>query len=669
MAKHRLRYKKGILTEFSGRWTDNDPADYKGIIVKRVVFGVIIIACLMLVTYQYWLFPAGTVPSPSRDFSGNLIPFAVYRAQILSGQSPFQSLWYSGESSLLNPIWSFFYLPSTLLFLALPLVGAVRIVTLLHIVLGWMAMWFLAREFTRHPAAPLFAAFLYVFSGTWAARLLSYHFHLYFGLALAPLVFWSFKRLMDRPTVKGALLLGCLLAVMVYAGAMYLTPFTGVALACAATTLLILQQDDRRSRVQMLVLAMMIFFLAAGPKLIPNLRQGLTASRPPAFIASWYDVLAAFMMPGDIWPLTMPQQFTWRWNEVTNYISVAGLLLAGLGWWALLKSKQRLWALAFLAVMIVMMYWSLHFPPFGLPSILSSLRVASRTLMLVALLACVLAAVGLDALLTNRLKAPKWLWVVFSIGLLFEITVILVRAYPGLSISEYLPLFGRTLSEREAEIFDLLLWLGPWQALRGLGIAFGVLVLLLLAFWLSRLQLAVRPLLLAGTALVLTATAMSANPVELAADPFQNSSLLSLREQISGSTVALAANIDKKDKRGLIELVLAGEVHLLNPIYGSFGQDVSEDWLMQMDYVLSAHILVYDVILWRYWSPGGVLAVVPNCKLSLVGEFTAEDPVTRDDLSEFRSKYDIISATSSSFPLYLYAVDHDACPDMIQLQS
>ncbi|MCP4196619.1 MAG: YfhO family protein [Proteobacteria bacterium] len=669
MTKNWLKHKKEGLTEISARWTDNDPADNKGITIKRVVFGVIIIACLMLVTYQFWLFPADTVPSPSRDFNGNLIPFAVYRAQILSGQSPFQSLWYSGESSLLNPIWSFFYLPSTLLFLALSVVNAVRVVTLLHLVLGWMTMWLLAREFTKHPAAPVFAAFLYVFSGTWAARLLSYHFHLYFGLALMPLVFWSFKRLMDRPTVKGALLLGCLLAVMVYAGAMYLTPFTGVALAFASVTLLILQKGDRRSRTQMLVLAMMIFFLAAAPKLIPNLMQGLAASRPPAFSASWYDVLAAFMMPGDIWPLTMPQQFAWRWNEVTNYISVAGLLLAGLGWWALLKSKQRLWAWAFLAVMIVMVYWSLGFPPFGLPSILSSLRVTSRTLMLVALLACVLAGVGLDALLTKQLKVPKWLWVVLVIGLIFEITVILIRAHPGLSITEYLPLFGRTLSGHDADIFDLLLWLAPWQALRGLGIALGVLVLLLLALRLSRSQFAVQPLLLAGVALVLTATVMSANPVGLAADPFQNSSLLSLREQISGSTVALAANINEKDKRGLIELFLAGQVHLLNPIYGSFGQDVSEDWLLQMDYVLSSHILVYDVSLWRHWSPGGVLAVVPNCKLSLVGEFTAEDPITRDDLSEFTSKHDIISATSSSFPLYLYHVDHDACPDRIQLQN
>ena len=74
---------------------------------------LVLLMLLTLVTYQYWWFPADSLPTPSRDLKSNLLPVMMYKAQIAAGELPFTSPWYGEPSNFSNPLWNFLYLPAT----------------------------------------------------------------------------------------------------------------------------------------------------------------------------------------------------------------------------------------------------------------------------------------------------------------------------------------------------------------------------------------------------------------------------------------------------------------------------------------------------------------------------------------------------------------------------
>ena len=237
-----------------------------GIPRRRDIFlsFLVVFLLLTLVTHQYWLYPANTLPSPSRDLKSNLLPIVMYKTQVAAGEFPWRSPWYSSEPNLYNPLWNFLYVPATLLFLGFPLGIGVRLVIALHIAAGWLTMFLLLRRFTDRAVSAVFGAFLYVFSGIWAAALVSYHFEKIFGLALLPLVFLGFKLSYESPTRRHALLCGLALAGMVYAGSMYLLTF---ALAGLLFMAILLWFERRLAKAQAVnfVLALLMFVVFSSP--------------------------------------------------------------------------------------------------------------------------------------------------------------------------------------------------------------------------------------------------------------------------------------------------------------------------------------------------------------------------------------------------------------------
>lgn len=623
---------------------------------------ILFAAVLALITHPYWLFPAGTWPSPSRDLNSNLLPVLMYKAQVAAGEFPWTSPWYSAESNLRNPLWNFLYPPATLLFLLLPVALAVRVVIALHIALGWYLMQRLLRAFTTHEAAALFGAFLYVFAGFWAAALTSYHFEKIFGLAWLPLILLLFRRCYETPSWRYALGLGLTLALLVYAGAMYVIVFVLAALALI-TAVLFLQTPPRRAQVGYLALAAASFALIAAPKLAPNLASSLSSDRPSIFLADSIDLITAPILPGDLWPITLPETALWRWNEVTIYISTAGLALALLGVIGLWRSPQRRWTLPLLAAIALMIYWSMGFPPFAFAGLLAKLRVASRSLLLVGLILCLLAAVGLDALIGGRVRASRLLWGLAGGGFLLEMVYLALRGYPALWDRLLFLLPNAALAPDQRQEVATMLWLMPWQPLRAGALA--LLSLLLLGAWLRlrRLRLPAPALALAALTLFAVMTAMMANTLESATDPLRDPELLALRAAVDQGKVAFAANIGDKDVRGRVELALAGQAHLINPYYGSFGQDVSPAYLDQIDYLISARELHWDAVIVQHWSPFAQLRVVPQCALQPAGVYHTQDPLTRFDLAEIESVDMLAAKRQESQPLYLYRLQLQACAE------
>lgn len=626
----------------------------------RMATGALVLAALALISHAYWLFPAGTLPSPSRDLNSNLLPIAMYKAQVAAGQFPWASPWYSAESNFHNPLWNFLYPPATLLFLALPIVLAVRVVLALHILLGWYLMRHLLAAFTEHEAAAFFGAFLYVFSGLWAAPLTSYHFEKIFGLAWLPLALLLFRRCYEQPAWRSALALGATLALLVYAGAMYLLVFTLAALAVMAAALFVQARPQRRQAGH-LALAAAAFVLLAAPKLLPNLLSSIASARPSIFLANPVDLIAAPLLPGDLWPISWPETALWRWNEVTVYISTAGLALALLGSSGLWRGPQRRWLFPLLAVLALMIYWSMGFPPFAFTGLLAQLRVASRGLMIVGFLLCILAAVGLDALIRGRVRVPGWLWGVVLGGLFLEMLYVALRGDPAWWDRLLFLLPNAALSPDQRQEATILLWLTQWQPLRAAILALISLLLLGAGLWSRRVRLPLPALILAALTLFAVMTVMAAPPLESAADPLQDAELGALRAAVGEGAVAFAANIGDKDVRGRVELGLAGQAHLINPYYGSFGQDVTPAYLDRIDYLVSARELHWDAVIVQHWSPFAQLRAIPQCALQLIGQYHTQDPLTRNDLAEIESVEMLAAQKNASQTLFLYRIEMEQC--------
>lgn len=83
------------------------------------------------------------------DTWSNLLPIIHFRHSILDQHTLplFTDLWYGGRSQWANPLWSFLYLPSTILWLMTPLDWGTRIVFLGHLIFSLLAARKLASLF------------------------------------------------------------------------------------------------------------------------------------------------------------------------------------------------------------------------------------------------------------------------------------------------------------------------------------------------------------------------------------------------------------------------------------------------------------------------------------------------------------------------------------------
>lgn len=99
------------------------------------------------------------------DTWSNLFPIIHYRQSILNERTLplYTNLWYGGHAQWANPLWSFLYLPATIIWLITPLDWGTRFVFLGHLIFALLAgrklaSLFLVTEFDKVSAAIILAS-------------------------------------------------------------------------------------------------------------------------------------------------------------------------------------------------------------------------------------------------------------------------------------------------------------------------------------------------------------------------------------------------------------------------------------------------------------------------------------------------------------------------------
>lgn len=108
---------------------------------------------LVLVGLLY-LLPSLNAPFiGDNDYWSNILPVIHFRDSILNEHvfPSFTELWYGGRFQWQNPLWSFLYLPSTIIWLILPLDWGTRVVVALHLVFSLLAGKKLSTKFISTP--------------------------------------------------------------------------------------------------------------------------------------------------------------------------------------------------------------------------------------------------------------------------------------------------------------------------------------------------------------------------------------------------------------------------------------------------------------------------------------------------------------------------------------
>ncbi|MCX8063048.1 MAG: hypothetical protein N3D16_10755, partial [Anaerolineales bacterium] len=118
-----------------------------------VIFAFACLYCLPALRAPFW---------GSGDAWSNLLPIVHYRVSILEEHTLplYTDLWYGGRPQWQNPLWSFLYLPATLIWLAFPLDLGTRLVYLGHLCFTLWAGYRLASAFIKPELERISAAIL-----------------------------------------------------------------------------------------------------------------------------------------------------------------------------------------------------------------------------------------------------------------------------------------------------------------------------------------------------------------------------------------------------------------------------------------------------------------------------------------------------------------------------
>ncbi|OGG13449.1 hypothetical protein A2773_00380 [Candidatus Gottesmanbacteria bacterium RIFCSPHIGHO2_01_FULL_39_10] len=155
-------------------------------------------------------------------YGGDLITqfyfWKVYLAENLrQGIIPFWNPYnFSGTPFLAHPAVAAFY-PATLLYLIFPLNIAFSWNYFIHLLIGALGMYVLARLYTDKFAS-LFSALTFILSGYFTARIYAGHVDLLTTAVWIPWVFYSFKFAIDNPNKKNLLRAIIFLSLEILAG-------------------------------------------------------------------------------------------------------------------------------------------------------------------------------------------------------------------------------------------------------------------------------------------------------------------------------------------------------------------------------------------------------------------------------------------------------------------
>lgn len=318
---------------------------------------------------------------------------AVMKNVVEYGQMPFWNPWYCGgnvlwqnpQIALLSPVY-----PLTAL---MPLALAMKVNILLHYWLGFLGMHLLLSRVIGLRSLPLvlFLATVFTASGGPAIHLLAGH-SVFLPAFYLPLVLYFFLRSVQAGIVRGALLAGVAIAMMVYNGGTHILP---MAMAVVGMLALVSAAVLRQWRPLVLGAVCCVAGLAyAAPKLLPVVSyvngEQFWDTRPPIErpdLTTLEMAAGIFLDPEQKSRSRLAEQ-RHGWHEYGNYIGqlAALLIVASVLWTFGARRSRDYWlGLAMAVATTVFFVWSLGefswFAPASLAQhlpLFSSFRIPSR---------------------------------------------------------------------------------------------------------------------------------------------------------------------------------------------------------------------------------------------------------------------------------------------------
>jgi len=347
------------------------------------------------------------------DASGQFLHwlrFAV--SSIRQGQLPlWNPSYFSGLPFIANPQLALFY-PPTWLVLLMPVTKALSLITVLHLWLAGVGMFFWLRAEGASLAGALLGGVTFAFSGYFFVRVRGGHVGIITTGAWLPLLLWFYRRAMDRRSWRVAVLGGVPTGLSLLAGN---TVFTYVALGLIAYAAFCAWESWREEQrtlaaVPPLAWAGVMLFVGlalAAVQLLPTAELAVRSTRQAS---PSYDFAARFSWPpGYLLTLLVPNFFgepvhTGYWGDGTHdefiyYIGILPLLLALLGVRLRHRLTPFLFALGLGALLLAFgEYASLHHVFYRFVPLFRVLRAPARAAFLFTLAAAALAGLTTTAL-------------------------------------------------------------------------------------------------------------------------------------------------------------------------------------------------------------------------------------------------------------------------------
>jgi hypothetical protein len=312
--------------------------------------GPVALAVMVLVVFGgvFVADPAQIISEPQRD--GHRY-FSVSRAfgfgEIASGNLPLWNPHVLAGVPYLAGIQSALLYPVNLIYVVFPLPTAMNVDVVFHLWLLGMGAFMLARVHNVTRAAAIVAGAIAVYSGSYYLHTRSGHLTLLSAFAWAPFFFASIDRVLERPSVRGALFGIVPVAMMLLAG------YPQAAYSCALMAAVYIAVQSRALLIKPVAKIVALAFIALVPGAMAAAQLGPTAEFAKESIRSGgVDMTDSFeysMIPHLFIKLIAPGFFggtgeTGYWGggyplETGVFIGRIGLLFAVFG---LLNAPMRL---------------------------------------------------------------------------------------------------------------------------------------------------------------------------------------------------------------------------------------------------------------------------------------------------------------------------------------
>lgn len=386
---------------------------------QQSVYGPLLGAILAVAPYAVFLLPNDDVIA-SGDYTNYQLPAREFaRDELFAGRLPLWCQYLScGTPIHATQQAGFAYFPVTIAVLVLGANAGLKFNVFLHVLFCYFGQYKLARLFGVSRAASVFAAIVACQSGFLVYHLLEGHLTLVLEYALIPWFFWALVRFLRRPRAKTSVALAAFVALLAVGGQpqlLYYCLLIGGLWGVGS----VWRGDASTHRVAAIawgVAGALVAVLLSAIQTAPTwelMNDGYFVSeRGSLEYASGHAAMSidslSFWCPyfmgsrlAEIPEYGHPGGF---FHERTNYLGLAVPLLALLG--LATKVERWQWPMAGLVLLCVLIAVGPATPLFGalgavVPG-LFSFRCPARMLAIVAILAPVLAARGLDSWILQR---------------------------------------------------------------------------------------------------------------------------------------------------------------------------------------------------------------------------------------------------------------------------